>query len=38
MICSDCNHIKGIHNPKCKYVNYIEGIGASVCKCTHFAY
>ena len=28
--------LKKLHSPKCRYVHYIEGIGASVCKCHEF--
>jgi len=41
LTCSACNHIFDVHNPsipnwKCRYVHFIEGIGASVCKCSHY--
>jgi len=34
--CLNCFHIKGIHDPECRYVHYIEDVGASVCKCHEF--
>jgi len=36
IICLNCDHIEEIHDQECRYVRYIEGVGASVCKCHDF--